>query len=679
MKSVAAKFCKTRVHHRTVCTGGALSKTTAKFIMFNLIRAASKTWRKLKGRNPLPRVMEGDILIDGVTPFDGAQNRVARPRRVTQNRPYLSMTNPAVQRRLAAVMSTDIAGFSTRMNADETGTLAAVNRILREIFAPRVQANRGRVVKLMGDGALVEFASVVDAATCAVEIQTAMAAREPDGLGLPLLQLRIGINLGDIIIEGRDIFGDGVNLAARLQEIASPGGINLSASTYEHLGNRIGAAFSDDGEHELKNLSKPVRVFRWPVDVESGERKGSVRHPLRRPDKPSIAILPFDNMSGDVEQDYFADGVVEAITATLSRIRSFFVIARNSAFAYKGKHLNVREIGRELGVKYVLEGSVQRAGNRVRITVQLIETDGGAHLWADKYDGSLDDIFDLQDKITEQVAGALQPSIQLAEIERTRRKLPQDLSAYDYTMRAMPDVWMLEEDAAAKALRLLDKALDIDPDYPLALALAGWCWAQRSVYNWAEDITAARHEALSRAERAAQMSSDDPLILSVLGTVQTFARNYRAARVLLERAIQIDPNASWALSRLGWLENYSDRPEVAKQHFARAIRLSPLDPMNFNNLVGIGCAHQIAGEESCAADLFLRALEERPNAHWIHRNLCTALLGAGREREARASAHALMKAHPNMTVRRFKDAMVFSARMLDRIGKQLAALGIPVE
>jgi adenylate cyclase len=339
--------------------------------------------------------------------------------------------------------------------------------------------------------------------------------------------------------------------------------------------------------------------------------------------------------------------------------------------------VNVCDIGRELGVKYVLEGSVQRAGNRVRITVQLIETDVGAHLWADRYDGSLDDVFDLQDKITEQVAGAIHPSIQLAEIQRTLRKPPQDMGAYDYTMRAMPDVWMLEENAAKKALELLDKALEIDPDYPLALALAAWCWAQRSVYNWAEDISKAKAEALARAERAAQMSSEDPLILSVLGTVHTFARNYGAARVMLERAIQLDPNAAWALSRLGFLETYSDRPEAAREYFERAMRLSPLDPMNFNNLFGLGSAYQVAGDDNRAAEFFLRALEERPNAHWVHRNLCAAFFGAGRRDEALSSAKKLMQVHPNMTVKRFKEAMVFSSSVLDRIGDQMTALGIP--
>ena len=583
------------------------------------------------------------------------------------------MTGSRTERRLAAILAADVAGYSRLMGQDEAGTLDTLLRLHREVFAPTVARNRGRIVKLMGDGALVEFASVVDAVNGAVQIQRGFAEANADRPEAARLTLRIGVNLGDIIIEGRDIYGDGVNLAARLQELSAPGGIVLSASAHEHAAAHVEADFVDAGERKLKNIAKPVRVFHW---AESGGiAEGGVAPPL--PDKPSIAVLPFDNMSGDAGQDYFADGVVESITAALSRIRAFFVIARNSAFAYKGRAINVREIGRDLGVAYVLEGSVQRAGQKVRITVQLIDTANGAHLWAEKYDGSVDDIFDLQDRITEQVAGALQPSIRLAEVERARRKPPQDMSAYDFTMRAMRHVWMLEEDEAAEGLELLEKALEIEPNYPLALALAAWCWAQRSVYNWFADIEAAKKNALALAERAAALSSDDPLILAVLGAVHTFARNYGAARVLLERAVVLDPNAAWALSRLGWLEVYSDRPEQAKEHFHRALRLSPLDPMNFNNYVGLGSAHQVAEEDAEAAAIFRRALEERPNAHWIHRNMAPALLAAGREAEAQASCDALMQAHPEMTITRFKQAMVFSPPVLERIAKGLRALGVP--
>jgi adenylate cyclase len=369
--------------------------------------------------------------------------------------------------------------------------------------------------------------------------------------------------------------------------------------------------------------------------------------------------------------------VVEALTAALSRIRSFFVIARNSAYTYKGRAVDVCDVGRELGVAYVLEGSVQRAGGRVRITVQLIETESGTHIWAERYDGSMDDIFDLQDTITEQVAGALQPSIRLAEVERARRKRPQDLGAYDYTMRAFRHVWALEKDEATRALDLLDKALAVDPDYPLALALAAWCHAQRSIYNWVEDIEGTKAEALAHAERATDLSADDPLILTVLGTVHVIARNFGAARVLLERAVALDPNAAWGWSRMGWLATYTDRPDEAQAHFAKALRLSPIDPMNFNNYVGLGSALQVAGEDDAAADMFLRALDERPHALWIHRQLAPALWGAGRGPEARASYQALIAAYPNFTMQRFKNAMVLSDRVLDRIGAQLVELGFP--
>ncbi|HUE47440.1 MAG TPA: adenylate/guanylate cyclase domain-containing protein [Aestuariivirgaceae bacterium] len=574
-------------------------------------------------------------------------------------------------RRLTAILAADVVGYSKLMAEDEEGTLAALKHHRGKLFDPLTAEHGGRIVKLMGDGVLAEFPSVVDAVQCALAIQRAMAL-EPGKI-----RLRIGINLGDVIIDGEDIYGDGVNIAARLEALAAPGGICISGTAFDTAGGKLALDFEDMGFQTFKNIAKPVRAYRLVSAAVKQAASEMHAAPLARPDKPSIVVLPFDNMSGNPDQEYFADGVVEALTAALSRIRSFFVIARNSAYTYKGRAVDVCDVGRELGVAYVLEGSVQRAGGRVRITVQLIETEAGTHIWAERYDGSMDDIFDLQDTITEQVAGALQPSIRLAEVERARRKRAQDLGAYDYTMRAFRHVWALEKDEATRALDLLAKALEIDPDYPLALALAAWCHAQRSVYSWADDIDATKAKALADAERAADLSSDDPLILTVLGAVHTFARNFGAARVLLERAVALDPNAAWAWSRLGWLATYADRPEEAQAHFAKALRLSPIDPMNFNNYAGIASACQVAGDDNAAADMFLRALDERPNAHWIHRNLAPALWGAGREAEARASFDALHAAYPNFTVARFKKAMVFSERVLDRIGSQLVELGVP--
>ncbi|HXQ09707.1 MAG TPA: TIR domain-containing protein [Caulobacteraceae bacterium] len=395
------------------------------------------------------------------------------------------------------------------------------------------------------------------------------------------------------------------------------------------------------------------------------------------PDKPSIAVLPFNNMSGEADQDYLADGIVESITAALSRVRSFFVIARASAFAYRGQATNVCEIGRELGVAYVLEGSVQKAGARIRINVQLIETEGGANVWTGRHDGTLDDIFDLQDRITEQVAGALQPSIRVAEIERARRKRPQDLGAYDYAMRAMPHVWALEAEESTRALDLLDKALAIDPDYPLALSLAAWCHAQRLVYTWTSDTEESGALALKLAERAAELSGDDPLILAVLGAVHTFLHNLGTARILLERAVAIDPNAAWAWSRLAWTDAYSDRPAEAIEKFERALRLSPLDPMNFNNWVGIGSAHEIQGDLDQAIAFYRRGLSERPHAEWLYRHLASALAGAGRMDEAREAYARMLRVYPDMTATKFRDAMVFSPATRDRMVENLKTLGLP--
>ena len=588
------------------------------------------------------------------------------------------MPSERVERRLAAVLAADIAGYSRLMGRDEEGTLAQLKSFRKTLVDPGIAAHRGRIVKTTGDGMLVEFASAVDAARCAVEIQREMARRN---IAVPTelrIEFRIGIHVGDIIIDDNDIFGDGVNIAARLEGIAEPGGVCISDDAHRQIRGKIDVAFDDIGEHNLKNIAEPMRA--WHIRL-AGEADPAIRTPppvvLALPDKPSIVVLPFDNMSAEPGQDYLADGIVEAITAALSCIRSFFVIARTSAFTYKGRATNARDVGKELGVAYLLEGSVQKAGNRLRIIVQLIETEGGAHVWSSRFDGAMDEFFDLEDRITEQVAGALQPSIRIAEVERSRRKRPQDLGCYDYTMRAMPHVWVLEKEESAKALELLGQALAIDPQYPLALSLAGWCHAQRAVYDWADDLAASRAMARSLAERAAEMSGDDPFILAVLGAVHTFVHNHGTARVLLERAVALDPNAAWAWSRLGWLENYADQPRKAIVNFERALRLSPIDPMNFNNYVGMASAHEITQEYDKAAALYRRALEERPNASWIYRNLASSLSGAGRAEEAKQAFAEVMRSYPDLTVSRFKQAMVFAPAALDRMAENLRKLGLP--
>jgi adenylate cyclase len=584
-----------------------------------------------------------------------------------------------LKHRLAAILAADVAGYARLMAANERQTVAqldASRRTLRE----RIESHHGRVVDMAGDSVLAVFDTASGAVSAALAVQETLgqaAAPLPEDRRM---RFRIGVHLGDVFEKADGtVYGDGVNIAARLQALAEPGGIAVSDAVQNAQRNRTEIAFEDLGEHEVKNIAHPVRGYRVRPGTAGAAPATAprTRATLALPDKPSIAVLPFDNMSGDPEQGFFADGIVEAITATLSRIRSFFVIARNSAFLYKGKAIDVQQVGRELGVRYLLEGSVQKAGQRLRITVQLIDTASGAHVWADRVDGTLEDIFELQDKITERVAGALQPSIRLAEVERARRKRPQDLGAYDYTMRAMPLVWVLEKGASEEALALLAQALAIDPDYPLALSLAGWCYAQGSVYSWTDDIPGARRRALEHAERAADLGSDDPLILAILGAVHCFLRNIGTARVMLERAVALDPNAAWAWSRLGWVENYSDRPERAVEHFERALRLSPLDPMNFNNHVGMASAAEVAGRYDDAVALYRRALQERPHAEWIRRGIVSSLAGAGRLEEARAELGLLLATYPGLTVSKYKEAMVFSPATLERMGEHLRKAGLP--
>ena len=369
------------------------------------------------------------------------------------------LSSERVERRLAAVLAADVAGYSRLMGRDEERTLAQLKSFRKTLVDPGIATHRGRIVKTTGDGMLVEFASAVDAARCAVQIQREMAEQNTAVPPELRIEFRIGIHVGDIIFDDNDIFGDGVNIAARLEGIAEPGGVCISDDAYRQIRGKIDIPFDDIGEQNLKNIAEPMRA--WQLRL-TGEAAPALRgtptkvQDLALPDKPSIVVLPFDNMSAEPGQDYLADGIVEAITAALSCIRSFFVIARTSAFTYKGRATNARDVGKELGVAYLLEGSVQKAGNRLRIIVQLIETEGGAHVWSSRFDGDIDDFFDLEDRITEQVAGALQPSIRIAEIERSRRKRPQDLGSYDYTMRAMPHVWALEKEESAKALELLE-------------------------------------------------------------------------------------------------------------------------------------------------------------------------------------------------------------------------------
>src|SRR6202521_2781761 len=375
-------------------------------------------------------------------------------------------------RRLAAILAADVAGYSRLMGADEEGTHERLKAHRRALVDPKITEHRGRIVKTTGDGMLVEFASVVDAVRCAVEVQRGMAERNAEVPQEQRIEFRIGINVGDIILDGGDIFGDGVNVAARLEGLAEPGGICLSGDAQRQVRGKLDVVFEDAGEQRLKNIAWPVRVFR----VRPAGAAANARPALALPDKPSIAVLPFQNLSGDPEQEYFADGMVEDIITALSRFRNLFVISRNSSFTYKGHAVDVKQVGRELGVRYVLEGSVRKAANRVRITAQLIDAATGAHLWADRFDGGLEDIFSLQDQVTASVVGAIAPKLEQAEIERAKRKPTESLDAYDYYLRGIASVNLGTRDANAEALRLFYRASELDPDFATAYGMAAWCY-----------------------------------------------------------------------------------------------------------------------------------------------------------------------------------------------------------
>ena len=461
------------------------------------------------------------------------------------------------------------------MGADEEGTLLRLNTHRREFLEPKIAEHRGRIVKRTGDGVLIEFASAVDATRCAVEIQRGMTERNAPVPQDKRIELRIGIHVGDIIIEDGDIFGDGVNIAARLEGIAQPGGICISEDAYRQIRGKLDATFQDAGEQQLKNIAQSLRVYQLQSSSSATEIAGPTL-----PEKPSIAVLPFQNMSGDPEQEYFADGIAEDITTSLSRIRWFSVIARNSSFTYKGKEVDVRVVGRELGVRYILEGSVRKAGDRLRITTQLVEAATGAHLWAEKFDGKLTDVFDLQDQITAGVVGAIEPSVRHAEIERARRKRPEKFDAYDLYLQALPHIWAHSPQERAKGLDFLNAALNIDPSYPAAHGLAAWAYQQRFQRGGANIND--REAAIRHARAALSLDTDDTTALSLAGfAVISLQHDHQGGISATERALLHNPNSSQALGYSAVVNSLVGRFDTALDRARQSIRLSPFDPVRY--------------------------------------------------------------------------------------------------
>ena len=537
---------------------------------------------------------------------------------------------PAV-RRLAAILAADLVGYSRLMGLDEAGTAQAL-REHRAASDPIIAEHGGRIVKTTGDGVLIEFASVVGAVECALALQKLAEERNSDLPGERRMEWRVGVHLGDVLVEGDDILGDGVNISARLEGIAEPNGICISEDAFRQVRGKVEAEFADLGEQSLKNISQPQRVYR--VSSAAVPARPAASATLTLPDKPSIAVLPFANLSGDSEQEYFADGMVEEIITALSRIRWLFVIARNSSFTYKGWSVDVKQVGRELGVRYVLEGSVRKAAGRVRITAQLIDALNGAHLWADRFDGSLEDVFDLQDKVASSVAGVIEPALQAAETARSTARPTADLTAYDLYLRAYAMVWSSAAQIP-EALILLERAIARDPQYGPALASAAHCYSRRCNDGRSADPALDRVKAIDLARRALQVAGDDTgTVANAVGALSSFGEDIGAMMALIDRALALNPSSArgWHISASVRLR--AGQLDLAIEHVERSLRLSPRARVGSAYSL-MGGAHFLSGRFDEAIPKLLLAIQDDPSYPQPYRWLAACYAHMGRMDEAR--------------------------------------------
>jgi adenylate cyclase len=580
-----------------------------------------------------------------------------------------------VERKLAAILAADVVGYSRLTGADEEGTIGRVQALRREIIDPAIAACRGRIVKTTGDGILIEFASVVDAVHCAIELQRGTASRNDDQPQDKRIAYRIGIHVGDVVVDGDDLLGDAVNVAARLEGVAEPGGICVSEDAYRQVRDRVSARFVDAGEQQLKNIARPVHVY---CLADEATAAAAVRSALTPPDKPSIAVLPFHNMSGDPEQEYFADGMVEDIITALSRFPWLMVIARNSTFTYKNKIIEMKQVGRELGVRYALEGSVRKAAGTVRITGQLIDCATGVHLWADRFDGRLDNVFDLQDRVTANVVGAIEPRLRKAEIERATRKPTGNLDAYDYFLRGLSRFYSYARQGNEDALKLFLKVIDLDPNYAAAYGMAAYCRHRRRACGWSDDQKGDLHELSRLARQAAKLGKDDPVALSTAGWVTAFdLRDPELGAALIDRALALNPSeaTSWWMSAFArvWL----GEPEQAIVHAQRAMRLSPRDPLIHQMYVAIGNAHFVSGKYEEAAASALAALQVEPDFQPGLRLGAAAYGQLGRPEEANRLILRLREAFPDVTLSVLKDLLPYRLDHLTAYLDGLRKAGLP--
>jgi adenylate cyclase len=559
----------------------------------------------------------------------------------------------AVSRRLVAVFAADVEGYSRLMGADEVGTLKGLTE-RRAILDKLIGDHRGRIANTAGDSVLAEFGSAVEAVQCAVETQAALAEVN-SGLGSDRrISFRIGIHIGDVMVRAGDLFGDGVNIAARLQTLAKPGGVCICGATYDQVRKVLPITFMNLGAQQVKNIQEPIKAYQVSAPSETQEaapaRVAEGESPPPMPDKPSIAVLPFENMSGDPDQEYFADGMVEEIITALSRFKWLFVIARNSSFTFKGKAVDIKEVGRRLGVRYVLEGSVRKAAGKVRITGQLIDAITGAHIWADRFERDLTDVFALQDEVTVAVVSAIQPKLFQTEIAMTRRR-PENLTAYDFFLRAMQQYYLANREGLAETIRLAHRALELDPRFGFVAALAGVSHMQNVILDYAIDPQFDRTEAVRLLRLALSVYDDDPDTLAMAAMTSAFMVGDTESEIeMADRAVALNPNSFRAWSCRGQVYRTAGLPEEAVQSFERAMRMSPTDPLLHRALVGMGQAFI----ELCRFDEAIvagkKALRQHPFYSPAYRCLASAFAHLGRDAEAREAAARVLELDPAFTI-----------------------------
>ncbi len=581
-----------------------------------------------------------------------------------------------MERRLAAILAADVVGYSRLVREDEEGTLRTLSAY-REVIDGLVAEHRGRIFGSAGDSVIAEFASPVEAVRCAAEVQRKLGERNANLPGDRRMEFRIGVNLGDVVVEGDNLLGDGVNVAARLQELADPGGVCVSAIVFDQMEGKTNLAFADLGEQQVKNIAKPVRAYK--VFVEPGAAAVTVpgSQPRRSPvpDKPSIAVLPFANMSGDPEQEYFSDGITEDLITDLAKISGLFVASRNAVFLYKGKAVKPGEVSRELGVRYVLEGSVRKAGDRVRISAQLIDAGTGYHLWAERYDRDLTDIFALQDEITEKIVKALEVKLTEGEQEQVARRYTENLEAYDYFLRGRVYQARGSKESNAQAREMFERAIELDPTFAGAYAILSYNHFRDWTNHWSEGPQALER-ALEAAKKAVALDDSLPLAHTYLGWAYAWRKQYEEAIAEGERAIALDPNFAEGYARLGQILSLAGRPEEGLGLVKKAMRLDPHYPPTY--LIYLGRLYYAMGQYEDAIAAMKRSITRDPDFLYPRLVLAVIYSELGRIKEAQAEVAEALRFSPRVSIEGQRERMPFKdPAALERYLNALRKAGLP--